>query len=104
MVCLADPGSLLSGALRQLSLGYLSEPALSKLGDLSRRFPKQPMTIIVNSPGGSVLAGLALYDYVQKLRAARRIIREGGQLTLRLRRKGGETETLEIEFARETGR
>lgn len=45
------------------------KPALSKLGDLSRRFPKQPMTIIVNSPGGSVLAGLALYDYVQKLRA-----------------------------------
>lgn len=45
------------------------KPALAKLGDLSRRFPKQPMTIIVNSPGGSVLAGLALYDYVQKLRA-----------------------------------
>ncbi len=45
------------------------KPSLQKLGDWSRRFPGKPITVIVNSPGGSVLAGLALYDYLQKLRA-----------------------------------
>ena len=74
-------------------------------------------------PGGSVAAEMTLREgdlitaidgkelmpgtrraHLSKLRSAERIVREGGQLTLRLRRKGGETETLEIEFARETGR
>lgn len=44
------------------------KPALQKLGDWKRRFPGKAITVIVNSPGGSVLAGLALYDYLQMLR------------------------------------
>ncbi|MBI5172730.1 MAG: ATP-dependent Clp protease proteolytic subunit [Candidatus Melainabacteria bacterium] len=44
-------------------------PALENLGNLGRRFPGRPITVILNSPGGSVLAGLALYDYLQQLRA-----------------------------------
>lgn len=44
------------------------KPSLAKLGEWNRRFPGKPITVIVNSPGGSVLAGLALYDFLQKLR------------------------------------
>lgn len=44
------------------------KPSLAKLGEWGRRFPGKPITVIVNSPGGSVLAGLALYDFLQKLR------------------------------------
>ncbi len=35
----------------------------------SRRFPGQAMTLILNSPGGAVTHGLALYDFILKLRA-----------------------------------
>lgn len=44
------------------------KPALAELSKWSRRFPGKPMKIIVNSPGGSVIAGLALFDYIQELR------------------------------------
>ncbi len=39
--------------------------AISDLGKLSRRFPGQPLTIILTSPGGSVRHGFALYDYLR---------------------------------------
>jgi ATP-dependent Clp endopeptidase proteolytic subunit ClpP len=41
---------------------------MEKLGEWSRRDPGQPIKIILNSPGGSVLDGLALYDYIRELR------------------------------------
>ncbi|MBU6453970.1 MAG: Clp protease ClpP [Cyanobacteria bacterium REEB67] len=45
------------------------KPALAELGKWSRRCPGQPITITLNSGGGSVIAGLALFDYILKLRA-----------------------------------
>ncbi len=42
--------------------------ALAELGKWSRRSPGCPITIIFNSPGGSVIDGLALYDYIQHLK------------------------------------
>jgi ATP-dependent Clp protease protease subunit len=40
---------------------------LSELGKWSRRFPKQPLTIVINSPGGCCISGLAMYDYIRML-------------------------------------
>jgi ATP-dependent Clp endopeptidase proteolytic subunit ClpP len=45
------------------------KPCLAELSKWSRRFPGKPITIVVNSPGGDVIGGLALYDYSLKLRA-----------------------------------
>lgn len=43
--------------------------ALHDLGVWSRRAPGKPIKIILNSPGGGVTAGLALYDYIRSLSA-----------------------------------
>ena len=43
--------------------------ALDELGIWARRDPGQPIKLIFNSPGGSVLDGLALYDYLRELQA-----------------------------------
>ena len=43
--------------------------AMTDLGRWSRRFPGKPLTLMLNSPGGAVVHGLALYDFVLKLRA-----------------------------------
>ncbi len=43
--------------------------SMLELDTISRRFAGQPITIILNSPGGSVIDGLALYDHIQGLRA-----------------------------------
>src|SRR5438094_475446 len=43
---------------------------MAELGQWSRREPGEPIMIVFNSPGGSVLDGLALYDYLRQLRAA----------------------------------
>lgn len=43
---------------------------IAELGKWSRRFPGKPIKIILNSPGGRVLDGLALYDYLRLLRAS----------------------------------
>lgn len=43
--------------------------AISKLSDWSRRDPGEPIEIVFNSPGGSVIDGLALFDYIQELRS-----------------------------------
>lgn len=42
---------------------------MNAIGEWSRRGLGEPITIIFNSPGGSIIAGLALYDYIQQLRA-----------------------------------
>jgi ATP-dependent Clp endopeptidase proteolytic subunit ClpP len=44
------------------------KPCLAELAKWSRRFPKKPITFVLNSPGGSVIAGLGLFDYINKLR------------------------------------
>lgn len=44
------------------------ERCMEELGIWSRRDPGQDIKIILNSPGGNVLDGLALYDYIQQLR------------------------------------
>jgi ATP-dependent Clp endopeptidase proteolytic subunit ClpP len=43
--------------------------AMTQLGEWSRRFPEAPITVILNTPGGGVFQGLALYDYLLELRA-----------------------------------
>jgi ATP-dependent Clp endopeptidase proteolytic subunit ClpP len=45
------------------------KPCLAELAKWSRRFPGKPITFVLNSPGGSVIAGLGLFDYINKLRA-----------------------------------
>lgn len=49
--------------------GASVKTALAELGKWHRRFPGRPLKIILNSPGGSVIAGLALFDYIRYLRA-----------------------------------
>lgn len=41
---------------------------LETLGNWSRRHKDKPMELILNSPGGSVIYGLALFDYIIGLR------------------------------------
>lgn len=43
---------------------------MAELGRWSRSSPGAPITITFNSPGGSVLDGLALFDFIRHLRAA----------------------------------
>lgn len=40
---------------------------MDTLGKISRRFPKQPLNLVLNSPGGFVVDGFALYDYIRSL-------------------------------------
>lgn len=42
---------------------------MEELGSWSRREPGCAMKIIFNSPGGSIIDGLALYDFILELRA-----------------------------------
>ena len=44
------------------------EDAINWIGMWSRRNPESPIKIVFNSPGGSVFAGMALYDFLQELR------------------------------------
>jgi ATP-dependent Clp endopeptidase proteolytic subunit ClpP len=45
------------------------KPAMETIGKWARRFPKENITVVLNSPGGSVLDGLALYDFLRHLSA-----------------------------------
>ena len=45
------------------------EYAIEHLQRISRRYPEEDITLSVCSPGGDVFAGLALYDFIQELRA-----------------------------------
>ena len=47
--------------------GDTIKKAIEDLSIMSRRFPGQPLTIVLNSPGGSVTQGLALYDHIRAL-------------------------------------
>ena len=46
------------------------QACMAELGQWSRRDPGSPITVIFNSPGGSVLDGLALFDYLRRLRSS----------------------------------
>ncbi len=43
--------------------------AVKTLGEWSRMYPGEKITIVFNSPGGGVYSGLALFDYIQELRS-----------------------------------
>lgn len=45
------------------------QPCIATLGSWSRREPGCDITIVFNSPGGSVIDGLALYDFIDELKA-----------------------------------
>lgn len=47
----------------------LVEDCMAELGAWSRRDPGEPMTILLNSCGGTCIDGIALYDYIMSLRA-----------------------------------
>lgn len=53
--------------------------AIAETNKLSRRNAGKPLSIILNSPGGSVIAGLALYDHFNDLR------KRGHHLTVKCR-------------------
>jgi len=46
------------------------DACISRLNVWRRRNPEQAITIIFSSPGGSVVPGMALYDYLTELRAS----------------------------------
>ncbi len=48
--------------------GSTAMSCIDVLGNWSRRAPEQDLTIVFNSPGGSVIHGLALYDFLMELR------------------------------------
>ncbi|HEX2751960.1 MAG TPA: ATP-dependent Clp protease proteolytic subunit [Alphaproteobacteria bacterium] len=50
--------------------------------DLSGKDPKSPITMYVNSPGGSVLAGLAIYDVMRAIEAPITTIGMGMQASM----------------------
>ena len=45
-----------------------SQVAISTLSRWSRQDPKCDMSFIINSPGGSIIDGFALYDFLQELK------------------------------------
>jgi ATP-dependent Clp endopeptidase proteolytic subunit ClpP len=45
------------------------QQCMGELGRWPRRDPGAPITVIFNSPGGHVLDGLALFDYLRQLRS-----------------------------------
>jgi ATP-dependent Clp protease protease subunit len=50
------------------------QQCMADLGQWSRRDPGAPITVIFNSPGGSVLDGLALFDYLRRLRSTGHVV------------------------------
>ena len=47
--------------------------AIQELGRWCRRKPETDLTILLNSPGGSVIDGLALYDFLEELKVGRSV-------------------------------
>lgn len=71
-LALTDARATLNQAREYLFMGAVdNENAAScmvTLGTWSRRDPREPITIVFNSPGGSVTAGFALFDFVEDLK------------------------------------
>jgi ATP-dependent Clp protease protease subunit len=57
--------------------GQMSDKWLDALQHWERRDPGEPITIDINSPGGNITDGLALYDQLQRMR------RKGHHITTR---------------------
>lgn len=59
---------------RTVTIQEVSEYSASQINDTlwryHREFPGQPVTVLLNSPGGSVFAGLAIFDTLLALRHA----------------------------------
>lgn len=51
--------------------------AVSGLEQWSRRFPGEPLRLVIDSPGGSVIDGLHLYDCIQGLRETHHVTTVG---------------------------
>ena len=72
-----DPGSewtiRLSGEVNQSSM----ERIINKMRELNGKDPKREITLLINSPGGSVGDGLALYDVMQSISNDVRTVCEG---------------------------
>ena len=56
-----------------------AKAGIIELNKISRRFPGEPLCVTLNSPGGSVIAGLALYDHIRELSA------RGHEMTVKIR-------------------
>lgn len=56
----------LSGSINEAMVGK----CMQQLATWSRTKPGCEMTIVINSPGGSVVDGMALWDFIQELRGA----------------------------------
>ena len=56
----------LTGEISTLSVKY----AVDRITEWFREDPEAPIEIVINSGGGSVFAGLALFDYIQMIRGA----------------------------------
>lgn len=50
--------------------GMSVEACIDTLGHWARRDPGEDITLVINSPGGGVFDGLALFDFIQSLRRA----------------------------------
>jgi ATP-dependent Clp endopeptidase proteolytic subunit ClpP len=50
------------------------QQCMAELGQWSRRDPGSPITVVFNSPGGSALDGLALFDYLRRLRSTGHLV------------------------------
>ena len=48
--------------------GASAQTCIGMVGQWFREDPSKPITIIFNSPGGSVIDGLAVYDFITELR------------------------------------
>jgi len=57
---------LFSGAVAESSV----KSCIRQLTEWHRLFPGESMELVFTSPGGSIIDGLALYDYIQSLRRA----------------------------------
>jgi ATP-dependent Clp protease protease subunit len=64
---------LLTGAVTERS----SRAVISQLLALEAAEPERPITLIVNSPGGSVSDGFAIFDTIQFIRSPVRILTTG---------------------------
>lgn len=59
----------LFGAINDSTVGM----AMMALGEMSRRSRGAPIEIVFDSPGGSVFAGLALFDFIQTLKESHHV-------------------------------
>jgi ATP-dependent Clp protease protease subunit len=62
--------------------GYLSATIVSQLLWLESDSPEKPITMYINSPGGSITSGMAIYDTMQYIKAPVSTICVGGAASM----------------------